>query len=421
LWNETIDAGQLAQSLDDLADLGADHVGINVWWFQDDLASTVISPDFTRYSASDASVIAAIDAAHARGMRVMLKPIVDLRGGGGWRGQIPGGSPWFFDPGGYADFINHFADLAEGGNVEQFCVGTELVSTAGQEANWRAVIAGVRSRYSGALTYAAQHGGSSAVTAATINWWDAVDYFGLDAYYPLTGKNDPTLAELQSAWSGRSAQIAAWRGSIDPAKPVILTEIGYRSWDGTNRHPASGDDKSDANVDEAEQADCYEAVLSQSWKQDDWLAGAYWWNWEVDPDPTWEADNWYPIQGKPALAVLESYYHSAPGDANGDGHVNVFDLAILANHYGRPSGATWLHADFTGDGAVNVFDLAELANHYTGTAAALPVPEPLTLTVLAIGTVGVLRRRGGRGELQKKQEKKQKQRPATAVAGLQGA
>ena len=79
LWDETVNLGQLSASLDNLAAIGGDEVGVNVWWFQDDINSTTIAPDFGLYSASDASVEAVIDAVHARGMQVMLKPLVDMR------------------------------------------------------------------------------------------------------------------------------------------------------------------------------------------------------------------------------------------------------------------------------------------------------------------------------------------------------
>jgi hypothetical protein len=73
-----------------------------------------------------------------------------------------------------------------------------------------------------------------------------------------------------------------------------------------------------------------------------------------------------------------------PGDANGDGVVNVGDLGILAGNYGTLTGATWAMGDFNGDGAVNVGDLGILAGNY-GSSAAAAVPEPMTLLVLVGG------------------------------------
>jgi hypothetical protein len=81
-----------------------------------------------------------------------------------------------------------------------------------------------------------------------------------------------------------------------------------------------------------------------------------------------------------------------PGDANGDGVVNVGDLGILAGNYGTLTGATWEMGDFNGDGAVNVGDLGILAGNYGSTAAA-SVPEPATLSLLGMGILALLRRK----------------------------
>jgi hypothetical protein len=52
-----------------------------------------------------------------------------------------------------------------------------------------------------------------------------------------------------------------------------------------------------------------------------------------------------------------------PGDANGDGMVDVGDLGILAANYGG-SNKTWELGDFNGDKLVDVGDLGILAAHY---------------------------------------------------------
>ncbi len=81
-----------------------------------------------------------------------------------------------------------------------------------------------------------------------------------------------------------------------------------------------------------------------------------------------------------------------PGDADGDGNVDVTDLGILATHYGTIGGAEWGDGDFSGDGNVDVTDLGILATNY-GTIAAQAVPEPSTLSLLLLATLMLAWRR----------------------------
>ena len=309
LWEEPIDQELLLGSIADLAELGATRVAVNVFWFQDDLDSVVIEPRPDKWTALDSTVETAIDLIHAHGMQVMLKPNVDVIAGG-WRGQIEGTDAWFTSPAGYQSFVNHFADMAQAKGVEIFCVGTELIQTTDNVAMWRNTIEGIRDRFDGDLTYAANWHWDRA-TDADITWWDDLDYIGIDAYYPLTEKLDPTVEELRAAWQPHIANIESWYAGLSAAerKPILFTEIGYRSWDGANRIPWDLSDKDGTNIDEQEQADCYTAVFEELWRQRGWLRGLYWWNWEVDPEG--EVPNWYPIQGKPAEAVVAEYYGGA--------------------------------------------------------------------------------------------------------------
>jgi hypothetical protein len=110
------------------------------------------------------------------------------------------------------------------------------------------------------------------------------------------------------------------------------------------------------------------------------------------------------------------------GDASLDGQVNLTDLSILASHFGNTT-AQWDQADFSYDGTVNLTDLSILASHFgDGVGNTLDdarvhvqfgedlamveasdpafasevsrlVPEPSSLTLLAIGGMGLLKRR----------------------------
>ncbi|MBN2294469.1 MAG: SUMF1/EgtB/PvdO family nonheme iron enzyme [Pirellulales bacterium] len=79
-----------------------------------------------------------------------------------------------------------------------------------------------------------------------------------------------------------------------------------------------------------------------------------------------------------------------PGDATGDGKVDVSDLGVLASNYGTTSGAEWDEGDFTGEGAVDVSDLGVLASHYGFGTTVASVPEPNTIILLLCGIATLL-------------------------------
>jgi hypothetical protein len=52
------------------------------------------------------------------------------------------------------------------------------------------------------------------------------------------------------------------------------------------------------------------------------------------------------------------------GDLDGDGQVDLSDLATLLAHYGTASGAVYEDGDLDGDGDVDLADLAALLGVY---------------------------------------------------------
>jgi hypothetical protein len=84
-----------------------------------------------------------------------------------------------------------------------------------------------------------------------------------------------------------------------------------------------------------------------------------------------------------------------PGDANGDGQVDINDLTIVLANYGR-TGMTWTQGEFTGDGTVDINDLTIVLANYGDTAGSLAagnlsaVPEPAAAVLLAAAAVAIM-------------------------------
>ncbi len=108
--------------------------------------------------------------------------------------------------------------------MDLLSIGAELVGTSDRERDWRVVIAGVRAVFHGPITYAANWGGEE----TRMRWWDAVDYIGVNAYYPLTKTTNPTVDELKDAWITKSYVGTLERLARTFNTQLILTEIGYR-------------------------------------------------------------------------------------------------------------------------------------------------------------------------------------------------
>lgn len=283
-------------SIGQMAKDGVDTVAVNVWEFQYHVGSTVIAPDAKSYSSSPESIRRAIRWAHVRGMKVVLKPIVDPHDGK-WRGEIPASDAWFRS---YRSFISRYADLAREEKVEAFSVGCEYNGLQGDERQWRAIVALVRSRYHGLLTYAANFD-----SYAKVRWWDALDFVGIDAYFSLTRKKNPTVDELKTAWTKQADAIGSWLERSGLKLPVVFTEIGYRSVDGANTAPWDFNMK--GPVDLQEQIDCLRAMYGVMGGRT-WWRGAYLWNWEVDPTAGGPKASNYTPQNKPAEGWLREWF-----------------------------------------------------------------------------------------------------------------
>ncbi|MEA3560918.1 MAG: hypothetical protein U9R31_04015 [Candidatus Omnitrophota bacterium] len=290
------------KAMEELVSLGVEWVGLLTTWYQDS-PDTVKIYRLRKKTPSDESLLFAIEKLHDLGLKIMLKPHLDLvKSGGKWRGEIGYDNlaewqAWFAS---YTDFILYYARLAEQENVELFCVGTELTNaTLSQPGLWRDLINKVRKVYQGRLTYAANWYNEF----DNIEFWDELDYAGIDPYFPLINSSSPTKEELVKAWKDWLGGIEAWQKEIN--KPVIFTEIGYKSSQGSADEPWQHSPA--GKVDLQLQADCYEALLA-SFYEKPWFYGIYWWYWGVNPKIGGKFHRGFTPQNKPAREVIKQWY-----------------------------------------------------------------------------------------------------------------
>ena len=106
--------------------------------------------------------------------------------------------------------------------------------------------------------------------------------------------------------------------------------------------------------------------------------------------------NEIPLNGFVLQVIPEPVF--VPGDVNGDGVVDVADLGVLGANFNQ-SNMTFADGDFNDDGIVDVADLGILGANWTASQAAgntsALVPEPTTLSLLAMSVLMVGHRRRG--------------------------
>lgn len=258
--------------------------------------------DHIWWGESDQGIAITTQLARKSNIKTLLKPHLWVRNS--WPGEIKMSDAkdwnnWFQN---YQQFILHYARLAEKNKIEIFCVGTELTITTTHEEEWRKLIQEVRKVYSGKLTYAANFNEEY----KQIKFWDALDYIGIQAYFPLSKTNNPSTEELVTNWSDYLASVEKVYKKYK--KPVIFTEIGYRSTTDAAIEPWKWPQKNgDAIVSAETQARCYEAFFKSAW-QKEWLVGAYFWKWYPNEEHSLHEIDFTP-QGKLAEKIISKNFN----------------------------------------------------------------------------------------------------------------
>ncbi len=260
------------------------------------------------WGETDEGLVATARLARRAGIRTLLKPHLWVGGwhDAGWSGDIRMKSEedwraWF---GAYRRFILHYALLAGENGMEAFSVGTELQgATLDHEKEWRSLIAEVRKVYRGRLTYAANWDREF----EALPFWDALDFAGVQAYFPLAAGSDPSVQELLAGWEPHLRMLEKVSARIH--RKVVFTEAGYRSSGRAAAQPWLWRSSEPANL--PAQARCYEAMFRAVWGRP-WFRGLFVWKWFPRFDTRRSpGDNNFTPQGKPAEEVLGRWYSAS--------------------------------------------------------------------------------------------------------------
>jgi len=330
-WMSETGADAGASSFRRLASLGVTWVSIHTWDpLQRGLHDPVFAEADRHFGFRDLGAL--VRSAHAAGISVMVKPHLEMRGYEPseqerrilrgtdeparralfrrFEARFAGLEPadhnqiemrsdadwrrWFA---GYEAYLLPYARQAAQAGADLFCVGRELdTSVLRRESDWRSLIARVREIYHGPLTYSANFD-----SWAGIGFWDALDFIGVSAYFPLSDLPEPTVAQIESGWD-------RWLAPLEAAgrrfgRPVLLTEAGFPSIPTAAKAPWR---EERLPADAALQARCYEATLRAIARRP-WLEGAFFWLWERSAAPPFR-DPSHAIEEKPASFTMARWY-----------------------------------------------------------------------------------------------------------------
>ncbi|MDN3240876.1 glycoside hydrolase family 113 [Glycomyces tritici] len=286
-------APEAAESMRAMTGIGANWTALAYAAVQETAQSTEV-PFREAPTVRDDEVVWAIREAKSHGLKVCLKPVVNV-GDGTWRAHIgffdqdvPGEPTWGEWFASYREFILHAARIAETEACEMLCVGCEMVRADAREAEWRALIADVREVYSGLVTYNCDKYQEDRVT-----WWDAVDVVSSSGYYPIDG------------WE---AQLDRIEPAVAAAgKPFFFMEAGCPSRTGSPDKP--NDWALPGTPSGEEQARYYEAMFAACDARP-WVGGFMLWDWPprlYTEDEAAANDDYCPY-AKPAADVIARHY-----------------------------------------------------------------------------------------------------------------
>lgn len=244
-----------------------------------------------------------ITEAHARGMKILIKPHLGYWGSEfSWRGEIE-----FADATERARFwrtyTNWIVKVATAcRDADGFAVGTELdklLDLPNDGAEWRKVIKAIRAVTESPLTYAANW-----TDYQRVPFWDALDVIGIQAYFPLTTAPTADEAELRAAWRRRMQELAAFGEKHD--RYIVFTELGY------NRSLSAAVKPWDAQMDGEEalatQATCLRVAL-EAIRHEPRVVGSFLWKW-FPGDPSRVHD--FQIQTEALRDLIRSVWKKTP-------------------------------------------------------------------------------------------------------------
>lgn len=288
-------------SLEDLKAIHCNWVSFSPFRYMPSATKSIIKKSFPGqwFGESLQGTKEYIDSAHAHGLKVMIKPHIWVMNGG-FTGDISLSKKerelWQEQ---YKEYVLTFAKICEEHNAEALSIGNELKTPILQDHEfWFRLIREVRTVYSGQVTYSANWDFFDKVP-----FWSELDAIGVNAYFPLTDKENPTKKDVKKGWAPWAEKIKKLKATHQ--KPVVFTELGYRATDHCCQSPWEYNTGNKPN--EGCQALAFEIFFEEYYGS--LVKGAFIWKW-FDKNDNPRNDKYSP-QGRKSLEVIKKEFKKA--------------------------------------------------------------------------------------------------------------
>ncbi len=250
----------------------------------------------------DALVERTIRDARERGMHVMLKPHLWVRGS--WPGALG------TDPAAarelarsWMPIVLHYAAMAERTRCDALAIGTEMDEIATRAPDeWRAIITAVRQQFHGVVTYCGNWSSYDRVA-----FWDALDVISVQDYSPRAA--GVATEERVRALGDRTREVLRGYASFArrAGKPVWLTEVGFRCDHDALEHPWRWPTEADRCSDCALRARALDATLAAAAALPE-VQGIFVWKWFTSGGYEDEGACGFAVNDPESRSVLRQWY-----------------------------------------------------------------------------------------------------------------
>ncbi len=300
--------GQIdSTNLESLHQLNFNWITLVPYGDQEDFDSPILTHERGVVEKEDSNWVNQIAIAKSLGFKIMIKPHIWLGSPSDqkWRSDIYpiNDKNWESWKESYRSFIFRYALIAEKSKAEMLCIGTELTRLSIEKPTfWKQLIREVKEIYSGKIIYAANWYDEY----EKITFWNELDYIGIQAYFPLSQKENPSVPEISKGWNKYISSLEAIHKKYD--RNIIFTEIGYKSTPDSGIEPWKWIDYTtieDKLISIKTQSNLYQAFFNSVW-ENDWFEGVHLWHHTIHRQEGHKYDSLdFSIQNKPVSKIIK--------------------------------------------------------------------------------------------------------------------